>query len=265
MAAPSVHERVKKLESRGVIRGYAADVDPAAVGPVRAGLHVGHAGAGHDQRGPDAPTSPRSPRSRSATTSRARRTTSSRSGPATWSTWAPSCSGSRRPSDVFSTETDVVFTTGFEGRPLPIAPQAGRDRRNRAARERVTDGGAPRGRGRRGCARPRRGERLGGGPRGALRPARRRRPCRRAPAHRRPGDRRGGRAGDVPGPLEPGRAVRSGGRVARDVAPVDRPQPDGRPPARDRAPPDARVARRGPRTATEQDGGLDRVRARTRS
>src|SRR5262245_66422784 len=32
MAGPSAHERVKKLESRGVIRGYAADVDPAAVG-----------------------------------------------------------------------------------------------------------------------------------------------------------------------------------------------------------------------------------------
>ena len=32
MAGPSAHERVKKLESRGVIRGYSADVDPAAVG-----------------------------------------------------------------------------------------------------------------------------------------------------------------------------------------------------------------------------------------
>ena len=32
MAGPSAHERVKKLEARGVIRGYAADVDPAAVG-----------------------------------------------------------------------------------------------------------------------------------------------------------------------------------------------------------------------------------------
>ena len=32
MAAPSAHERVKKLESRGVIRGYSADVDPAALG-----------------------------------------------------------------------------------------------------------------------------------------------------------------------------------------------------------------------------------------
>jgi Lrp/AsnC family transcriptional regulator, leucine-responsive regulatory protein len=32
MAGPSAHERVKKLESRGVIRGYRAAVDPSAVG-----------------------------------------------------------------------------------------------------------------------------------------------------------------------------------------------------------------------------------------
>ncbi len=32
MAGPSAHERVKKLESRGVIRGYSADVNPAALG-----------------------------------------------------------------------------------------------------------------------------------------------------------------------------------------------------------------------------------------
>src|SRR5512140_3776877 len=32
MAGPSAHERVKKLESRGVIRGYQASVEPAAVG-----------------------------------------------------------------------------------------------------------------------------------------------------------------------------------------------------------------------------------------
>jgi len=35
MAGPSAHERVKKLESKGVIRGYRATVDPATVG-----LHV---------------------------------------------------------------------------------------------------------------------------------------------------------------------------------------------------------------------------------
>jgi Lrp/AsnC family transcriptional regulator, leucine-responsive regulatory protein len=32
LTAPSTHERVKKLEARGVIRGYAADVDPPAAG-----------------------------------------------------------------------------------------------------------------------------------------------------------------------------------------------------------------------------------------
>ena len=31
-SGPSAHERVKKLEARGVIRGYAASVDPAAAG-----------------------------------------------------------------------------------------------------------------------------------------------------------------------------------------------------------------------------------------
>jgi Lrp/AsnC family leucine-responsive transcriptional regulator len=32
MSGPSAHERVKKLEARGVIRGYAAIVDPPSVG-----------------------------------------------------------------------------------------------------------------------------------------------------------------------------------------------------------------------------------------
>jgi Lrp/AsnC family leucine-responsive transcriptional regulator len=32
ISGPAVHERVKKLEARGLIRGYAAVVDPAAVG-----------------------------------------------------------------------------------------------------------------------------------------------------------------------------------------------------------------------------------------
>ncbi len=32
MSAPSAHERVKRLEARGVVRGYAAQVDPAALG-----------------------------------------------------------------------------------------------------------------------------------------------------------------------------------------------------------------------------------------
>jgi Lrp/AsnC family leucine-responsive transcriptional regulator len=32
MSGPSVHERVKKLEARGVIRGYSAQVDPNQLG-----------------------------------------------------------------------------------------------------------------------------------------------------------------------------------------------------------------------------------------
>jgi Lrp/AsnC family leucine-responsive transcriptional regulator len=32
MAGPSAHERVKKLEARGVIRGYSADVNPSVIG-----------------------------------------------------------------------------------------------------------------------------------------------------------------------------------------------------------------------------------------
>ena len=35
LSQPSVHERVKKLEQRGVIKGYAAVIDPEALG-----LHV---------------------------------------------------------------------------------------------------------------------------------------------------------------------------------------------------------------------------------
>ncbi len=32
MSGPSAHERVKKLEARGILRGYTAQVDPSAVG-----------------------------------------------------------------------------------------------------------------------------------------------------------------------------------------------------------------------------------------
>ena len=43
------------------------------------------------------------------------------------------------------------------------------------------------------------------------------------------GNGRGGRAGDVPGAVEPGGDVRPGARLAGRVAAHDRPQPDGRP------------------------------------
>jgi Lrp/AsnC family leucine-responsive transcriptional regulator len=123
MAGPSVHERVKKLEARGVIRGYAADVDPQAVGlSVLAFTWVTQApGTVSKDLTPEFAAIPeieechyiageadyllkiraRDMEHMGAIVRRIQTT-----------------------EDVFSTETDVVFTTGFEGRPLPITPKA---------------------------------------------------------------------------------------------------------------------------------------------
>ena len=120
MAGPSAHERVKKLESRGVIRGYAADVDPAAVGlDVLAFTWVTQApGTVSSDLTPEFAAIPeieechyiageadyllkiraRDMEHLGAIVRRVQTT-----------------------EHVFSTETDVVFTTGFEGRPLPLA------------------------------------------------------------------------------------------------------------------------------------------------
>ena len=131
MAGPSVHERVRKLESRGVIRGYAASVDPP-------------------------PSASSCSRSRGSPRRRAR----SRQDLTPEFAAIPEieeCHYIAGEADyilkirardmehlgaivrqvqttqhVFSTETDVVFSTGFEGRPLPIdahgrrAPETGR-------------------------------------------------------------------------------------------------------------------------------------------
>jgi Lrp/AsnC family transcriptional regulator, leucine-responsive regulatory protein len=120
MAGPSAHERVKKLESRGVIRGYRATVDPAAVGlnvlaftwvtqapgtisadltpafAAIAEIEECHYIAGEADyilkiRARDMEHLGEVVRQVQTTT------------------------------HVFSTETDVVFSTGFEGRPLPLA------------------------------------------------------------------------------------------------------------------------------------------------
>ena len=119
MAGPSAHERVKKLEARGVIRGYAARVDPTAVGfIVLAYTWVTQApGTIATDLTADFATIPEIEechhiageadyllkiRARDMDhlerVVRAVQTTR----------------------HVFSTETDVVFTTGFEGRPLPL-------------------------------------------------------------------------------------------------------------------------------------------------
>src|SRR6478735_5015887 len=124
MAAPSAHERVKKLEARGVIRGYAADVDPAAVGlTVLAFTWVTQApGTVASDLTPDFAAIPeieechyiageadyilkiraRDMEHLGAIVRRIQTT-----------------------EHVFSTETDVVFTTGFEGRPLPLSTTPG--------------------------------------------------------------------------------------------------------------------------------------------
>ena len=120
MAGPSAHERVKKLESRGVIRGYAADVDPMAVGlSVLAFTWVTQApGTVASDLTPDFAAIPEieechyiageadyllkiRARDMDHLGSIVRRVQTTE--------------------HVFSTETDVVFSTGFEGRPLPLA------------------------------------------------------------------------------------------------------------------------------------------------
>ena len=122
MAAPSVHERVRKLEARGVIRGYAASVDPAAVGlSVLAFTWVTQApGTISIDLTPDFAAIPEieechyiageadyilkiRARDMDHLGSIVRRV--------------------QMTQQVFSTETDVVFSTGFEGRPLPITPK----------------------------------------------------------------------------------------------------------------------------------------------
>jgi Lrp/AsnC family leucine-responsive transcriptional regulator len=119
MAGPSAYERVKKLETRGVIRGYTAEVDPAAVGlSVLAFTWVTQApGTISVDLTPEFAAIPEieechyiageadyilkiRARDMDDLGEIVRRVQTTR--------------------HVFSTETDVVFSTGFEGRPLPL-------------------------------------------------------------------------------------------------------------------------------------------------
>lgn len=122
MAGPSVHERVKKLEARGVIRGYAADVDPQAVGlSVLAFTWVSQApGTVSKDLTPEFAAIGEIEECHHITGEadyilkiRAR----------DMEHLGAIVRRIQTTPDVFSTETDVVFTTGFEGRPLPITPK----------------------------------------------------------------------------------------------------------------------------------------------
>jgi Lrp/AsnC family transcriptional regulator, leucine-responsive regulatory protein len=119
MAGPSAHERVKKLEARGVIRGYRATVDPGAVGlSVLAFTWVTQApGTISTDITPQFAQIPEIEECHHITGEadyilkiRAR----------DMDHLGQVVRRVQTTQHVFSTETDVVFTTGFEGRPLPL-------------------------------------------------------------------------------------------------------------------------------------------------
>jgi Lrp/AsnC family leucine-responsive transcriptional regulator len=121
MAGPSAHERVKKLEVRGVIRGYSAVVDPAAVGlSVLAFTWVTQApGTVSADLTPQFAVIPEIEECHHVAGEadyllkiRAR----------DMGHLGTIIRHVQTTPNVFATETDVVFSTGFEGRPLPLGP-----------------------------------------------------------------------------------------------------------------------------------------------
>jgi Lrp/AsnC family leucine-responsive transcriptional regulator len=131
MAGPSVHERVKKLESRGVIRGYSADLDPMAVGlGVLAYTWVTQApGTIATDLVPDFASIGEIEECHHIAGEadyllKIRARDMEHLGAVVREV--------QTTANVFATETDVVFTTAFERRPLPInrderdAPETGR-------------------------------------------------------------------------------------------------------------------------------------------
>lgn len=120
MAGPSAHERVKKLEARGLITGYAARVDPVAVGlGVTAFCWV-----------TQAPGTIAADLTDDFAAIREIEECHHISGEADYLLKVRSRDTRdlervirliQATRHVFSTETDVVFSTGFERRPLPLA------------------------------------------------------------------------------------------------------------------------------------------------
>jgi Lrp/AsnC family transcriptional regulator, leucine-responsive regulatory protein len=119
MAGPSAHERVKKLEARGVITGYAARVDPVAAGlGVTAFCWV-----------TQAPGTIATDLTEDFAQIREIEECHHISGEADYLLKVRArdtkdlervIRGIQATRHVFSTETDVVFSTGFERRPLPL-------------------------------------------------------------------------------------------------------------------------------------------------
>jgi Lrp/AsnC family leucine-responsive transcriptional regulator len=123
MAGPSAYERVKKLESRGVIRGYSADVSPSALGlSVLAFTWVTQApGTISMDLTPDFAAIPEIEECHYIAGEadyilkiRAR----------DMEHLGTIVRRVQTMQYVFSTETDVVFSTGFEGRAIPLGRAA---------------------------------------------------------------------------------------------------------------------------------------------
>jgi Lrp/AsnC family leucine-responsive transcriptional regulator len=123
MAGPSAHERVKKLEARGIIERYTAVVDPGSLGlTVLAFTWVTQApGTIASDLTPDFAQIAEIEECHHITGEadyllkiRAR----------DMEHLGEIVREVQTTRHVFSTETDVVFSTGFEGRPIPLALDA---------------------------------------------------------------------------------------------------------------------------------------------
>ena len=123
MAGPSAHERVKKLESRGVIRGYSADIEAASVGLAVLGFTW-------VTQAPGSVSVDLTPRFAAIAEIEE---CHSIAGEADYllkirardmAHLGDLIRSIQAIDHVFTTETDVAFSTGFERRPLPIAASA---------------------------------------------------------------------------------------------------------------------------------------------
>jgi Lrp/AsnC family transcriptional regulator, leucine-responsive regulatory protein len=121
MSGPSAHERVKKLEARGIIRGYMASVDPVSVGlGVLAFMWVTQApGTIADDLAGDFATIPEVEACHRIAGEGDYLLKIRASDTGDLERLVRMVQGTRH---VYRTETDVVFSTPFEWRPLPTRP-----------------------------------------------------------------------------------------------------------------------------------------------
>lgn len=122
MSGPSAHERVKKLEARGVIQGYAAVVDPRAIGyDILAFSWITQAPGTVANDLTDAFAAIPEVEECHHITGEADYLIKVRARDTRDLERVLRLVQSTR--DVFQTETDVVFSSGFERRPLHVPPE----------------------------------------------------------------------------------------------------------------------------------------------